>query len=80
MSNFAFSTLQDFFIMDGHGSRAGDDFLSYINDETHKWHLMLGVPYASDKWQMHYDTRMNVRLGCWDDVFFNIISFNTIES
>jgi hypothetical protein len=36
-----------FLLLDGHHSRTRLPFLSYINDETHKWQCCIGVPYAT---------------------------------
>lgn len=41
-----------FLLVDGHQSRLDPVFLKYINDETHKWKICLGVPYATSLWQV----------------------------
>ena len=50
------------FLVDGHGSRFGLDFLSYINntdvqgnplaDVNHRWNAYLGLPYSTGLWQV----------------------------
>jgi hypothetical protein len=39
-------------IVDSHDSRLDPSFLEYINDESHKWFVSLGVPYATSYWQV----------------------------
>ena len=49
-------------LLDGHGSRFGLDFLSYINNteldgtpitkEDHKWNAYIGLPWATHVWQV----------------------------
>lgn len=41
-----------FLLVDGHQSRLDHTFLSYINDENHKWRVCLGVPYGTSLWQV----------------------------
>jgi hypothetical protein len=44
-------------IMDGHGSRLGLEFLRYVNNKDTKGMVMVGAPYATQKWQFHDDKR-----------------------
>lgn len=46
-------------ILDGHESRLGLQFLEYINSECHKWHVSLGVPYATSYWQVGDSSEQN---------------------
>jgi len=39
-------------IIDGHESRLHPSFLDYINHPDHRWHVVLGVPYATSYWQV----------------------------
>jgi hypothetical protein len=40
-----------FVLLDGHQSRfCSIDFLSYINDESHKWAVCIGLPYGVRSW------------------------------
>ncbi|KAL7545121.1 hypothetical protein ACHAWF_013505 [Thalassiosira exigua] len=48
-----------FVVIDGHPSRMGEDFLRYVNEETHRWKIVLGAPYGTGKWQFHDDKRQN---------------------
>jgi hypothetical protein len=46
-------------IVDGHGSRTGLVFLTYINTKETKWLGMLGATGGTSLWQLHDDQRMN---------------------
>jgi hypothetical protein len=46
------SGLNPFLILDGHGSRFELEFLEYINDPEHKWHVNIGLPYGTSYWQV----------------------------
>ena len=50
----AHGELMQFLLIDGHQSRLDPSFLSYINDENHRWKVCLGVPYATSLclWQV----------------------------
>ena len=39
-------------ILDGHQSRFHTDLLRYIHNEKHRWGLTVGLPYATNKWQI----------------------------
>ena len=39
-------------ILDGHSSRFHTDLLRYIHDIKHRWGLTVGLPYATNKWQI----------------------------
>ena len=41
-----------FLLLDGHGSRLGVPFLSYINNLSHKWVVYIGVPNGTSVWQV----------------------------
>ena len=47
------------YLIEGHISRMGEDFLQYVNDAATRWEGNLGAPYGTDIWQYHDDTRMN---------------------
>ena len=42
---------EPFFTIDGHGSRMGKSFLSYICDPSTKWTVAVGCPYGTSKYQ-----------------------------
>ena len=44
--------IQPVLIVDGHKTRLHYKFLQYINQPEHKWHVCLGVPYATSYWQV----------------------------
>jgi hypothetical protein len=46
-------------IVDGHESRLNIDFLTYINDPSHKWFVSLGVLYATNYWQVGDSAEQN---------------------
>ena len=46
-------------LIDGHVSRMGEDFLTYVCNEETKWVSMLGAPYGTGLWQFHDDKRQN---------------------
>ena len=52
-------------IVDGHTSRLGETFLKYINSPDTKVWGVLGLPYATHKWQPHDDTRQNGMFKMW---------------
>jgi len=51
-----------FLLLDGHGSRLELPFLSYINDEKHKWIVCIGVPNGTSLWQVGDSAEQN---GCF---------------
>ena len=53
-----------FVLIDGHGSRFGLDFLSYINDPDHLWYVCLGLPYGTHKWQVADSEEQNGAMRC----------------
>ena len=48
-----------FVLLDGHQSRFDIDFLSYINDNEHKWNVCLDVPYGTALWQVADSSQQN---------------------
>lgn len=48
-----------FLVLDGHHSRFELPFLKYIHDEEHLWHTCIGVPYASQWWQLADSSEVN---------------------
>ena len=48
-----------FVLLDGHQSRFDIDFLTYINDDDHKWNVCLGVPYGTALWQVADSSQQN---------------------
>ena len=42
-----FTGIIPFLLLDGHHSRLELPFLSYLNDENHKWNVCIGVPYGT---------------------------------
>ena len=48
-----------FIILDGHNLRFDYKFLSYINDDKHKWIVCIGVPYGTHLWQFGDASQMN---------------------
>ena len=53
-----------FVLIDGHGSRFGLEFLTYINDPKHKWCVCLGLPYGTHKWQVADSEEQNGAMRC----------------
>ena len=53
-----------FVLIDGHGSRFGIEFLSYINDPQHLWYVCLGLPYGTHKWQVADSEEQNGAMRC----------------
>lgn len=51
-----------FLLLDGHGSRFDIKFLEYINSETTKWNVCIGVPHGTSNWQVGNSTEQN---GCF---------------
>ena len=39
-------------ILDGHSSRFHTNLLRYIHDIRHRWGITVGLPYATNKWQI----------------------------
>jgi hypothetical protein len=39
-------------LVDGHGPRFENEFLSYIMDKDHRWEVCLGLPNATHVWQV----------------------------
>ena len=48
-------------VLDGHQSRLDPMFVSYINNEDHRWGVCLGVPYATVLWQVGDASEQNGR-------------------
>ena len=48
-----------FMLLDGHGSRLGLPFLSYINNPLHLWFACIGVPYGTSLWQVGDSKQQN---------------------
>lgn len=48
-----------FLLVDGHQSRLNSTFLTYINDDAHKWKVCLGVPYATSLWRVGAASELN---------------------
>jgi hypothetical protein len=46
-------------IIDGHESRLDPKFVAYINDPRHMWKVCLGVPYATNYWQVGDSSEQN---------------------
>ena len=46
-------------ILDGHETRLDPKFLTYINDVGHIWKVCLGVPYATNYWQVGDSAEQN---------------------
>ena len=46
-------------LVDGHQSRLDPKFLTYINDQGHRWKVCLGVPYATSLWQVGESSEQN---------------------
>jgi hypothetical protein len=56
-------------ILDGHISRFWSEYLDYCNDERHLWTPMIGIPYASNLWQIGDSSQHNgsfkIELASW---------------
>ena len=46
-------------LIDGHQSRLNPKFLTYINDQGHRWKVCLGVPYGTTLWQVGDSSEQN---------------------
>ena len=44
--------VKPYLLVDGHGSRFGLNFLSYINNPDHEWVVCIGTPYGTALWQV----------------------------
>lgn len=51
--------LRPYIILDGHQSRFDLDFLTYMNDESHPWSVVIGVPYGTALWQVGDSQQQN---------------------
>ena len=51
--------LNPFVLLDGHHSRFEVDFLQYIINDAHKWHVCIGIPYGTHLWQIGDSTEQN---------------------
>ena len=51
-----------FLLLDGHGSRLEVPFLSYVNDQQHKWVVCIGCPNGTSLWQVGDSSEQN---GCF---------------
>jgi hypothetical protein len=56
-------------LLDGHHSRLKIPFLSYINDDKHKWTVCLGVPYGTHLWQVADAPELNgtFKIALWKE-------------
>ena len=54
--------MKPFLLVDAHGSRLSLQFLSYINDDKHKWSVCIGVPYGTYLWQVADAEQLNGEL------------------
>jgi hypothetical protein len=52
-------------ILDGHQSRFDLDFLTYVNDENHRWSIVIGVPYGTALWQVGDSVQQNGMFKVW---------------
>jgi hypothetical protein len=48
-----------FLLLDGHGSRFAEEFLTYVNTPVHKWFVCIGVPYSTNLWQVADSSEQN---------------------
>ena len=48
-----------FLLLDGHGSRFQESFLSYVIDPRHEWVVCIGVPYGTALWQVGDSSEQN---------------------
>jgi hypothetical protein len=48
-----------FLLLDAHGSRLQVPFLKYVNDESHKWKVCIGLPNCTGKWQVRDSSQQN---------------------
>ena len=48
-----------FALLDGHQSRFHLDFLKYINNDSTRWNLCIGVPYGTAFWQVGDSSEQN---------------------
>ena len=48
-----------FVLLDGHSSRFELEFLQYINDDSHRWNVCIGVPYGTALWQVADSSQQN---------------------
>ena len=56
------ASVKPFLLVDAHGSRLSLQFLSYINDDKHKWSVCIGVPYGTHLWQVADAEQLNGEL------------------
>jgi hypothetical protein len=48
-----------FLFLDAHGSRLQVPFLKYVNDESHRWKVCIGLPNCTGKWQVGDSSQQN---------------------
>ena len=48
-----------FLLLDGHGSRFQESFLSYVINPRHEWVVCIGVPYGTALWQVGDSSEQN---------------------
>ena len=46
-------------VLDGHDSCFEMPFLVYINDDNHKWAVVIVIPYGTALWQVGYSAEQN---------------------
>jgi hypothetical protein len=52
-------------ILDGHQSRFDIEFLNYMNDDRHRWSVVIGVPYGTALWQVGDSREQNGMFKVW---------------
>jgi hypothetical protein len=57
--------LRPYAILDGHSSRFDIEFLRYINDSSHRWSVVIGVPYGTALWQVGDSVQQNGMFKVW---------------
>jgi hypothetical protein len=57
--------LRSYVILDGHNSRFDLDFLRYINQSSHRWRVIIGVPYGMALWQVGDLVQQNGMFKVW---------------
>jgi hypothetical protein len=59
------NSLRPYVILDGHNSRFDIDFLRYINQSSHRWSVVIGVPYGTALWQVGDLVQQNGMFKVW---------------
>jgi hypothetical protein len=52
-------------IVDRHSSIIMGPFLDYVNDPTHRWSGVIGIPYGTHLWQVGDYAEMMMKLKQW---------------